>query len=79
MAVKIRLMRSKDGICLMSSLATGACKPIITYGLLFVKRVWVAHRLHLGHTESLHMANAKYLVDRVGMKAFNITGRQPCQ
>lgn len=72
-------MSSKDSICLMSSLATGACKPVTTYALLLVKRVWVAHRVHLGHTESLHMASAKYLDDQVGMKTSNPTGRQPCQ
>jgi len=77
--VKIRLMRSKDSICFMSSRAPGACKTVIIYGLLSVKRVWVAHRVHLGHTESLHMAKAKHLVDRAGVKAFNITSRQPCQ
>lgn len=77
--VKIRLICSKDSIFLMGSLATGACKPLITYGLLFVKRAWVAQGVHLGHSESLHMANTKYLVDLVGMKAFSITGSQPCQ
>lgn len=72
-------MHSKDSICLMSSLVTRACEPVITYGLLLVKRVWVAHRVYLGHTESLHMANTKYLVDCVVLKMFNITARQPCQ
>lgn len=72
-------MCSKDSICLMCSLATETCKPVIIHGLLCVKRVWVALRVHWGHTESLHKANTKYLVDQVDTKGFNIAGRQPCQ
>ncbi|XP_053886748.1 uncharacterized protein F54H12.2-like [Malaclemys terrapin pileata] len=39
---------------------------------LFVKKVQVAPRVGLGHAKALLTANAKYPVDRVGMKVFSI-------
>ncbi|XP_034615465.1 uncharacterized protein F54H12.2-like [Trachemys scripta elegans] len=39
---------------------------------LFVKKVRVAPGVRLGHAEALLTANAKYPVDRVGMKVFSI-------
>ncbi|XP_067406036.1 uncharacterized protein F54H12.2-like [Emydura macquarii macquarii] len=41
-------------------------------GVLFVKKVRVAPGVRLGHAEALLTANAKYPVDRVGMKVFSI-------
>ncbi|XP_043406785.1 uncharacterized protein F54H12.2-like [Chelonia mydas] len=39
---------------------------------LFVNKVWVAPSVRLGHAEALLTVNAKYAVDRVGMKVFSI-------
>ncbi|KAG6934502.1 hypothetical protein G0U57_016943, partial [Chelydra serpentina] len=39
---------------------------------LFVKKVRVTPSVRLGHAEALLTANAKYPVDRVGMKVFSI-------
>lgn len=70
--VKIKLTRSKDAFCLMGNVAAGQCKLKITSASLFVKKVKVAPGVRLGHAEALLTANAKYPVDRVGMKVFSI-------
>ncbi|XP_030434113.1 uncharacterized protein F54H12.2-like [Gopherus evgoodei] len=69
--VKIKLTCSKDAFCLMGS-ATEWFKVYIVSASLFVKKVQVALSIHLGHTEALLTANAKYPVDHVGMKMFSI-------
>ncbi|XP_050795728.1 uncharacterized protein F54H12.2-like [Gopherus flavomarginatus] len=69
--VKIKLTRSKDAFCLMGSAAEGFKLRIVSASL-FVKKVRVAPGVRLGHAEALLAANAKYPVDRVGMKVFSI-------
>ncbi|XP_065446047.1 uncharacterized protein F54H12.2-like [Chrysemys picta bellii] len=69
--VKIKLTRSKDAFCLMGSAAEGFKLRIVSASL-FVKKVRVAPGVRLGHAEALLTANAKYPVDRVGMKVFSI-------
>ncbi|XP_074845231.1 uncharacterized protein F54H12.2-like [Carettochelys insculpta] len=69
--VKIKLTHSKDAFCLMGEAAEGF-KLCIVSASLFVKKVWVAPGVRLGHAEALLTANAKYAVDRVGMKVFSI-------
>nr|XP_048709003.1 uncharacterized protein F54H12.2-like [Caretta caretta] len=69
--VKIKLTRSKDPFCLMGS-GTEGFKLRILSASLFVKKVRVAPSVRLGHAEALLTANAKYPVDRVGMKVFSI-------
>ncbi|XP_038248478.1 uncharacterized protein F54H12.2-like [Dermochelys coriacea] len=69
--VKIKLTCSKDAFCLMGS-GTEGFKLCILSASLFVKKVWVAPSVCLGHAEALLTANAKYPVDRVGMKVFSI-------
>ncbi|XP_038258234.1 uncharacterized protein F54H12.2-like [Dermochelys coriacea] len=71
MEVKIKLMRSKDAFCLMGSGTEGFKLRILTASL-FVKKVRVALSVCLRHAEALLTANAKYPVDCVGMKVFNI-------
>nr|XP_048682074.1 uncharacterized protein F54H12.2-like [Caretta caretta] len=69
--VKIKLTRSKDPFCLMGS-GTEGFKLRILSASLFVKKVQVAPSVRLGYAEALLTANAKYPVDRVGMKVFSI-------
>ncbi|XP_044885036.1 uncharacterized protein F54H12.2-like [Mauremys mutica] len=69
--VKIKLTRSKDAFCLMGSAAEGFKLRIVSASL-FVKKVRVAPGVRLGHAEALLASNAKYPVDRVGMKVFSI-------
>ncbi|XP_019375886.1 PREDICTED: uncharacterized protein F54H12.2-like [Gavialis gangeticus] len=72
MDVKIKLTRSKDAFCLMGTTAAGPCKLKITSASLSMKKVKVAPGIQLGHMEALLMANAKYPIDRMGMKVFSI-------
>ncbi|XP_034628423.1 uncharacterized protein F54H12.2-like [Trachemys scripta elegans] len=69
--VKIKLTRSKDAFCLMGRAAEGFKLRIVSASF-FVKKVRVAPGVHLGHAEALLTANAKYPMDRVGMKVFSI-------
>ncbi|KAJ7310342.1 hypothetical protein JRQ81_007251 [Phrynocephalus forsythii] len=70
--VKIKLTRSKDEFCLMSGDDNEAYAVNILNASLFVKRVKVSPSVHLGHSEALLTSNAKYPVERVGMKVFSI-------
>ncbi|GAB0206293.1 hypothetical protein GRJ2_003094900 [Grus japonensis] len=72
MNIKIKLMHCKDSFCFMSSPAAGACKLVITYTSLFVKKVRVAPGVCLRHAEALIMANINYWMDWVHMKVFSI-------
>ncbi|GAB0206290.1 hypothetical protein GRJ2_003094600 [Grus japonensis] len=72
MNIKIKLMHCKDSFCFMSSPAAGACKLVITYASLFVKKVRVAPGVCLRHAEALIMANINYWMDWVHMKVFSI-------
>ncbi|KAH1183000.1 uncharacterized protein F54H12.2-like [Mauremys mutica] len=72
MDLKIKLTRSKDVFCLMSGNANQNYKVHIISVSLFVKRVKVTPGVHLGHAEALMTTNAKYPVDRVGIKVFSI-------
>ncbi|XP_075772970.1 uncharacterized protein F54H12.2-like [Pelodiscus sinensis] len=70
--LKIKLTRSKDAFCLMSGNVAENYKVHIISAALFVKRVKVVPGVRLGHAEALMTANAKYPVDRVGLKVFSI-------
>ena len=70
--VKIKLTRSRDAFCLMTDDPNRGCKLQILSASLFIKKVRVAPGVRLGHAEALFTANAKYPVDRVGMKVFSI-------
>lgn len=69
--VKIKLTRNKDTFCILSG-EQDAFKLQILSASLFVKKVKVTPGVRLGHAEALLTANAKYPVDRVGMKVFSI-------
>ncbi|XP_065259397.1 uncharacterized protein F54H12.2-like [Emys orbicularis] len=69
--VKIKLIHSKAAFCLMGDVAEGFKLRIVSASL-FVKKVWVAPGICLGHVQALLTTNAKYSVDRVEMKVFSI-------
>ncbi|XP_060092529.1 uncharacterized protein F54H12.2-like [Heteronotia binoei] len=70
--VKIKLTRSKHTFCLMADDLNRGCKLNILSASLFVKKVRVAPGVRLGHAEVLFTANAKYPLDRMGIKVFSI-------
>ncbi|XP_060541625.1 uncharacterized protein F54H12.2-like [Pantherophis guttatus] len=69
--VNIKLSRSKNEFCLMRD-GNENYKVQILAASLFVKRVKVSPGVRLGHAEALLNSNAKYPIDRVGMKVYSI-------
>ncbi|XP_070800903.1 uncharacterized protein F54H12.2-like [Pituophis catenifer annectens] len=69
--VNIKLSRSKNEFCLMRD-GNENYKVQILAASLFVKRVKVSPGVQLGHAEALLNSNAKYPIDRVGMKVYSI-------
>ncbi|XP_015746196.1 uncharacterized protein F54H12.2-like [Python bivittatus] len=69
--VKIKLTRSRNEFCLMRD-SNQNYKVQLVSAFLFVKRVKVSAGVGLGHAEALLTSNAKYPIDRVGMKVYSI-------
>ncbi|XP_032094567.1 uncharacterized protein F54H12.2-like [Thamnophis elegans] len=69
--VSIKLSRSKNEFCLMRD-GNENYKVQILGASLFVKRVKVSPGVRVGHAEALLTSNAKYPIDRVGMKVYSI-------
>ncbi|XP_075455201.1 uncharacterized protein F54H12.2-like [Ascaphus truei] len=74
--LKIKLTRNKDTFCLMSAEAE-PFKIQILNASLFVKRVQIAPAVRIGHAQGLLNGNAKYTIDRVGMKIYSIAVGSP--
>ncbi|XP_060118353.1 uncharacterized protein F54H12.2-like [Heteronotia binoei] len=72
--VKIKLTRSRDTFCLMSSAGDTTCfKLQLDSASLFVKKVRVSPGVQLAHAEALMTSTAKYPVDCVSTKVFSIS------
>ncbi|KAM3848300.1 uncharacterized protein F54H12.2-like [Vipera latastei] len=69
--VKVKLTRSRNEFCVMKD-GNENYKVQLLAASLFVKRVKVAPGVRLGHAEALLSSNAKYPIDRVGMKVYSI-------
>ncbi|XP_063819166.1 uncharacterized protein F54H12.2-like [Pseudophryne corroboree] len=69
--LKIKLTRNKDSFCLMSAEAD-AFKIQTVAASLFVKRVQDSPAVRIGHAQALLNGNAKYAIDRVGMKIYSV-------
>ncbi|XP_013928795.1 PREDICTED: uncharacterized protein F54H12.2-like [Thamnophis sirtalis] len=69
--VSIKLSRSKNEFCLMRD-GNENYNVQILGASLFVKHVKVSPGVRLGHAEALLTSNAKYHIDRVGMKVYSI-------
>lgn len=70
--LRIRLNRSKNAFCLMSSVPDAAYKVIISHASLFVRKVLVSPDTFLGHVEALKHAPALYPIRRVQCKVLSI-------
>ena len=68
--VKIRLTRSKNVFCLMSTNAAKAVKIISAE--LFVRKVRLSASVMVAHAKTLEVATAKYPIKRVVCKTFTI-------
>ncbi|XP_032073701.1 uncharacterized protein F54H12.2-like [Thamnophis elegans] len=69
--VKVKLTRSRNEFCVMKN-GNENYKVQLLEASLFVKCVTVALGVRLGHAEALLTSNAKYPIDRLGMKVYSI-------
>ena len=70
--MKIRLMRSRNELCLMSNTVPADYKVIIHQATLFVHKVKLVPSLMLAHAQMLTKQPARYPFHRVEMKSFSI-------
>ena len=70
--LRIKLNRSKNSFCLMSSAAAPTFKVVITEAILFVRKVKLASSIILGHAVALKHSSAKYPVRRIDCKVLSI-------
>ena len=67
--VKIKLVRSRDVFCVMSSLA---CKVKILNAMLLVRKVKLSPSVFLAHAKALETGTAKYPIRRVVCKSITV-------
>ncbi|XP_030831447.1 uncharacterized protein F54H12.2-like [Strongylocentrotus purpuratus] len=70
--LKLKLNRSKDAFCLLSSNAEGNYKVKILSAALYVRRVKTNPSVMLNHAKMLEKANAKYPLNKVDVRSFTI-------
>jgi hypothetical protein len=80
--IKIKLVRSRNPFCLVSSVESPNFKVVIEECLLRVRRVNVAPSIILTHSQSLQQTIAKYPINRIDCKVVsvprgNMSGNQP--
>ena len=80
--IKIRLVRSRDPFCLVSSTENPNFKVVIEECLFRVRRVNVAPSVIMTHSLSLQKITAKYPINRIDCKVVsvprgNMSGNQP--
>jgi hypothetical protein len=69
--VRIKLIRSNDAFCLMSTGAT-QFKVIVTFASLLIRKVKISPPVYLAHAKTLETGTAKYPIRRVICKTFTI-------
>lgn len=69
--VRIKLIRSNDAFCLMS---TGAdqFKVVVTFASLLIRKVKISPSVYLAHAKTLETGTAKYPIRRVICKPFTV-------
>ena len=70
--LRIKLNRSKNAFCLLSSAAAPDFKVVITEATLYIRKVKVASSIILGHAAALRKTPAKYPIRRVDCKVLSI-------
>ena len=75
--LRIRLNRTKNTFCLVSSAVNPQFKVVITQAILYVRKVKVAPAISLGHAAALKQATAKYPIRRIECKVLSIPGGFP--
>ena len=82
LSIKIKLVRSRNPFCLVSSAENPNFKIVIEECLFRVRRVNVAPSIILAHSQSLKQTTAKYPINRIDCKVVsvhrgNMSGNQP--
>jgi hypothetical protein len=67
--VRIKLIRSNDAFCLMSTGAT-QFKVVVTFASLLIRKVKISPSVYLAQTKTLENGMAKYPIRRVICKTF---------
>ena len=80
--IKIKLVRSRDPFCLVSSAENPNFKVVIEECLFRVRRANVAPSVIMTHSQSLQQITAKYPINRIDCKVVsvhwgNMAGNQP--
>ena len=70
--IKIKLVRSRDPFCLVSSVRDPDFKVIIEECVFRVRRVNIISSTILAHTANLQHATVKYPINRVNCKVFSV-------
>ena len=70
--LRIKLLRSKDTFCLMSSTPNVGYKIKIRECKLFVRKVKLSPSVFLAHAKAFEEGNAKYPINRVICKTFTV-------
>ncbi len=70
--VRVKLIRSKDSFCLVSSENPAGYRVSITQAILFVKRMKLSPSVMIGHAKALEKSTAKYPIRRVVCKMISV-------
>jgi hypothetical protein len=70
--IKIKLVRSRDPFCLVSSAENPNFKVVIEECMLCVRRVNVAPSIFLTHSQSLQQTIAKYPINRIDCNVVSV-------
>ncbi|XP_003730196.2 uncharacterized protein F54H12.2-like [Strongylocentrotus purpuratus] len=70
--LKLKLNRSKDAFCLLSSKANADYKVKIESAALFVRRVKTSPSIMITHAKALEKTTAKYPLNKVDVRSFSI-------
>ena len=70
--LRVKLIRSKEEFCLMSTTANAAYKIVLQECALYVRKVRVSPSVMLGHAKALEKGTAKYPVRHVVCKLLSV-------
>ena len=71
--IKLRLVRSTDGFCLMANPANGfAPKVVLNSATLFVRKIKLNPTVQLAHIKALERTPVKYPIRRIETKVFSV-------
>ena len=70
--LRIKLYKSKNEFCLMSSETTPAFKIVITEAVLKINKVTVSPSITLAHAGALKLSTAKYPVSKIEVKSVSL-------